>query len=889
MKRVLTDLESAYLSQIWHITIHNQALSQLFNQIPEMTIETYKKSASIYATKKYDELVIANKTIPHSFYSIIEDSIKNNGLLKTIRTYDKELNLICEVMEMDLADLKKILLSLRPVTNPSLSQQNEIQAARAKLKEIIRRATSKFKERYIKGIITEKTEQLKKTTKKIDNTPKNIFSSDIFISHTMSTPIVRQRIESIIFDKLGIVVDEKTLKQIITATSKKNYKNDMTEILGIKKPDCYEDFLKAKDINRLNNNFAPKLNKIFKEASQEEKELILKILKYKAQCKKALTNQDSDEFLRIKTLIKKCDMELFEEISSVMVKANSSIELVNGTFKFTVVSTLTNEERQECMNYNHQLKAIRSIHNAIYSLYKQQTFVLNVFMNMTSSSSATEENQYQVDKDKWLNVDMVKSLIERINTDSLSSLSNSAFTFLKKFLIKDGLLWAYLAGNIELDEIAKIINNFQSIYSCLEKDKITIENISEIIKNANLYDYVDDISIGLVGLDILSKVINYNQFSGVAVTPDDIRKRIRKVIDLSVRSERTRTSSLPFNCDVKNNEYSLKRYHNNDPQIFTSGIDTKTCFFVSVNENDFFFFSLLHKDGYVIKIVDKDENLIARATCFRKNNVLLINGIRFINNKVIPDNQEDLKQFASVINLVQLMAKKIINITAQDECPIDYVVCNKAGILENDYFSNSFESINSDLFREPINVYSDYWDRFVHLYDQEEEQLLQEVPYSPNTSFTTDFGNHYPAIMIASRNNMGLTSPRNISLNDQPETYTRTRSVPEEYIGDEIDEQTLARINRIRALACFTGTKEEQEQKKKAYKLLKDAKDIKNIVLGSDWFIITLPNDNYITIYANETAEALKESESYISRIKKVAGPDDEDHDMKFYKTPSHK
>lgn len=889
MKNKLTNIETKYLNQLSSITVQNTRLAQLFDQIPEMTIETYKKSASIYATKKYEELVAANETIPHGFYAILEEAIVKDNLLKAIRTYDKELRLICDVMEMDFNDFKKILFNLRPIKNPDLKQKTDAQVARAQLKEIIRKATSKFKERYIKGIITEKTEQLKQTTIKIDNTPKNIFSSEMFIQHIFSNPALRQRIESIIFDKLGIIVDEKTLKEVISVTCKKNYKNDLTNIFGIKEPLGYEEFLKAKHINRLNNNFTPKLNKLFQNASEEEKELIIKIIKYKVQCKKTSTTQGSDTFLSIKSLIKKTDMELFEEISSVMIKADSSIELVNGSFKFTVSSTLSDQERQECLAYNQKLKDLRSIHNSIYNLYRQQSMILNNFMNMTSASSQTEETGYQVDKDKWLNIDLINKLIEEINIESLNNMPSQTFNFLKKFLIKDGLLWSYLAGNIEVKEIAKIINNFQSIYSCLDKNKITIENIAEIIKNANLYEYVDDISIGLVGLDILSKIINYNQFSGTIVTPEEVKKRIRKVIDLSVRSERIRTSSLPFNCDVKNNDYTLKRYHNNDPQIFTSGIDTKTCFFVSVNENDFFFFSLLHKDGYVIKVVDKNENLIARATCFRKNNVLLINGIRFFNNKVIPDNQEDLKEFANVVNLVQLMAKKIINITSKDECPIDYVVCNKAGILENDYFSDKFESINSELFKEPINVYSEYWEEFAHLYDHEEEQFLQEVPFAPNTSFTTDFGSHYPAIMLASRDNMGLTSPRNISLNDQHETYIRPRSIPEEYISEEINEQTLARINRIRALECFTGTKEEQEQKKKEYKLLTNAKDIKSIVLGDDWFIITLPNDKYVLSYANKTAVAIRESERYLAQMRKIFNSNDEDKDMIFYKTPSHK
>ena len=175
---------------------------------------------------------------------------------------------------------------------------------------------------------------------------------------------------------------------------------------------------------------------------------------------------------------------------------------------------------------------------------------------------------------------------------------------MKKFLIEDGLLWAYVAENIDLNTFSKIINNFDAIASIYPEDMVCISKLHEIIKTANMHDYTTDIIIGLVGQEIAAKVINYNQFSGVTVTDEVIHKRLRKLIDLAVRSEYINKSSLPFRCDVSLGDYKLQRYRNNDPSIFASGIDTKTCFFISVNENDFFFYSLINKNGFVLKIVN---------------------------------------------------------------------------------------------------------------------------------------------------------------------------------------------------------------------------------------------------------------------------------------------
>lgn len=891
MKGNISAIKEKYINDTTQACYGNKRLIELFANIPEMTIDTYKKTAIIYATKKYDEVLTTNQTLPHGFYSILENSIKKNGLLSTLRIYKKDLELICKVMDMDFKDLKDILLNLKPNPKEDFEHEEKAQTSRAKLKEIIRRATSKFKEAYIKNIISEKTESLKATTIKItrSNTQK-LLSSASFLNYILSTPALRKRIENIICDKLDIVIDENILSRIILATTRKNYKNELTEILGIKKPNVYNEFEKEKYISRLDRNFAPKLNKLFSDASKEEKELIIKILEYKVKCKQSNSTQDSEEFNRIKQFIKRVDMSLLEEISTVMYKANASISIKNNEFIFEVPNRLTQEQKEECLEYNKTLKKLRSIHNALYNLYKQQVYILNNFMTTTIPLSQTEEDTYEIDKDKWLDSEKTKTLIENINLSAINSLTPEAFKVLKKFLIEDGLLWAYLAGNIDINEITKIINNFSAIYSCVDLKKITIENISEIIKNANLYDYIDDISIALIGLDRLSKIINYNQFSGLAVTTEDIKKRIRKVIDLCIRSERTRTSSLPFNCDVKLADYSLMRYHNNDPEVFTCGVDTKTCFFVSVNENDFFFFSLLHKDGYVIRITDKNNNLIARASCFRKNNILMINGIRCLNNKVIPENQEDLESMKKIVDLIELMAKKMINLTTNSDCPIDYVVCNKAGILENDYFSQRFQPVNPVLFREPINIYSGYhWDTFVHLYDNEEEQFLQEVSIEPSKSFTTDFGEHYPALMITSRDYKDLVSPRDISLQDQEDTYERPRNYPVEYIKDEIDENILAQINRLRALACFTGSKEEQERKKSEFRLLKDSSNIKSIIIGDDWASITLPNNNIINIFANESRQSYLELDYFMKYIKgkksssKTNVPTDEIDDIKIY------
>ena len=572
---------------------------------------------------------------------------------------------------------------------------------------------------------------------------------------------------------------------------------------------------------------------------------------------KSFRKELTEKIQKLNELTNKRGLHIVEEISSILPETNIILGLnANNEFEFKLPYELTETDKEACSEYEIKTKQIRTIHNILYKLYSKQNSAIVSLTEKTQTPLSINEHNYHIDLSQWLTIDKVKAIIDKVNIKNLDRLSEKHFKQLKKFLIEDGLLWAYVAENIDLNTFSKIINNFEAIASVYPEEKICISQLHEIIKTANMNDYTTDIIIGLVGQEIAAKVINYNQFSGVTVTDEIIHKRLRKLIDLAVRSEYISKSSLPFRCDVSLGDYKLQRYRNNDPSIFASGIDTKTCFFISVNENDFFFYSLLNKNGFVLKIVNKNNELVARATCFRKNNVFMINGIRCKNNKVQPESKEDKNEIIQIVNLIELFAQKLIERTSNDACPIDYVICNKAGILENAFFEDRYEAVNSDFFREPINIYDEDWEEFVHLYDNQ-EQMLQEVPFTPDKSFTTDFGNHFPALMIKSRNNMGLMSPRDISLADQPATYSRPRREIEEYIGLEITDEILARINRIKALSCFIGTEEEQLKKQREFKLLK-VSDIKSIELGDDWYSLLKTDNTYEEVQAKSYDEEIK-------------------------------
>ncbi len=848
----------------------NERLIELFQTLPIPTIEVFNVTAENYANRKYDQVNESNEIIPHGFFGILVEEIRYNGLISTLKRYDREINLIAETMGMKVSEIKMLIKDIREPKQESIIERERRMKSQAEFKEIIRKFTSKYKEAYLKRIIEERQKLLLQHVE-FNKKEKAKLPVAEFIKQITGSELSTELIRSYVQKKLGIRIDNSMIVRLIVASFQPDYSEQIQSILNLKfnEPASFSLFTSNRNGNRLKNNYERKLNNQMKDCSLEEKEALLKIIIYRTKIKRTNGNENTPEFNQLKAIVRAGDLLLSEEISAVMSKCDDcSISLKDGKFVFNIPKVLTRDECRQCQSYLKFLAYIKGVHNIIQKEYAHQNKNFQLVASNSSEYYFSQEQNYTIDMTPWFNCDKIVKLLSKLNVRKILDLSDEDFKVLKELLINKGLLWAYLADNLELRDMAAIINNFEYIAKIANIERLTSENLNEIIKRANLYSYADEVLIGLIGIDNVSKIINYNQFSGVTVTDEVIKKRLNKVTDLAVRSERYKYSSLPFDCSIKLGEYTLSRYANNDPAVFTSGVDTKTCFFVGVNENDFFFYSLIHKDGYIIKITNEKDELIGRASCFRKNNVFMINGIRLKNNKVVPENQEELKELIKIVELVKLMAQKMINMTKDDECPIDYVVCNRAGILENAYFEERFERLNPVLFNEPVNVYSQEWQDFVHMYDKEPEQLLLEVPNNPNHSFTTDFGDHYPALLIASRDFRGLLSPRDIEIKDQPETYRRPRLAPQVYMRDEITDDILARINRIRALACFNDKQDRIEDNKKKYHLINNTNDIESIVLGDDWVIIYRLDHTVNTYFANDVRTSMVEASKYLNQRK---------------------
>ena len=842
-----------YTSQISKIS-DDEVIRQLFDKVPESSIDAYKKTLIYNSTKEY---VKSNKMLMANFFHILDKELRKSSPLRVYKKYENEF----EKMENFFNIEKKYFVDL--LKRLSSNNGNAKYKAVEEIWFYIRDYNSKSRGHFFKCYNKEKISQLYNISyKKEQQTSNKDLENYSFLSFiedlAQDKPYTYGSILELMSNASNIVIDD-IIQTTFEFINDNKPINDFLNIFGIYKPINYDpNYIKnCKITNRLRDNFEKILNKESDDSNY--KKLLVEYINNKSN---DVDTSKIESKISIKDKINaQVICPLLKRVKGIASIKNNHIYLSTPIIidKYTIDKFKKYEQHIYDVNYFIKY-CLKLYHNELKRRNENSKFNSNDNIN----NLLFDDNSYEINAESFIHYSKVSNLIMNIDKEKLHNLSEEELNSLKRLLNDEYLLFTYLIGNIELEDILLIINNYSGIVSYLNKYNIKFSDLDNLLKVSKTLKYVNDLEIALIGYDNIVKIINYNQFSGVDVTDDIIRKRIHKAVYLSVNSEKIKTSSLPYDVDVNIGNLKLKRYLNNDPELLVSGIETKTCFFISVNENDFFFYSLLNKNGFVVKIVDEKDNFIARASCFRRNNILMINGIRLKNNDINPKNREQEEIMSKVVRLIELMSEKIIYSTSADDCPIDYVVCNKSGILENSKFEDRYELVDFKIIREPINIYSDDYKEFVEINKREnDEDLLQEAPINPNKSFTTDFGDNYSLVLVKSRRNMGLLKPRDVSLKDQDSIYTRPKSHTRVYTAEEIDNKTLEKVNRMRALKTFSGY--NQEERQKDFKLLNNLSNVSKVIVATDWVGVIYNDDTYEFAYSELNLEISNEIQKYAS------------------------
>lgn len=452
--------------------------------------------------------------------------------------------------------------------------------------------------------------------------------------------------------------------------------------------------------------------------------------------------------------------------------------------------------------------------------------------------------------DKFELYELIELLIdERKGLKSNILINDKYYNVLYNLLVNKGLLWLtlindYLGCLIYKYQVFELINNIDKIIDlglCLKYDFDNYDNlflISEISK------YVKNDDLVILGADVIHKLCH-----DITYTNGDYWEIISTSKELVCEMAKKDKSTVPY---IEGNylDYNYSMYDSQDESILLSGIYTDACFRVGGNDNDFLHYCALNKNGFVIKILDNENNFIARASGFRNGNCVFINQLRTIYDKSGNnfDGQYD-KETNEIIETFRKACQDIVRVSQEnekEELKIDFVFVTKSYCLENIEEEVPYE-ITSSIDANVVDTNTSDWKDFINNTNNLDES-------DDSTAFETDYGCYDLICMASSRD---ITSIDDIVRKDVLPLYERKRNKIN--VSEQITKELYRKINRIKAI--------------ESYYLMQDFNSI-NIPLnslmfvGDNWYIIVnnncivdtclLPFDSKAKIEFNATKESLE-------------------------------
>ena len=760
-------------------------LKDLLKPLPIITISSYRKIYEIEAEEQWKQLKSKNRDLFSSFFQRMYIQLEIYGIEKVEKDYNNNLHIMAEVLGKDYDDIRSKIISLNYFLKSNDTKNIE------KIKEDLKQYYKKFvilsKKRFVNEYVDDKLNSIKKYFSKISsNKILKQMTENEFINVIKSRDNLYGKLLNGVNVNFNINLSNLDFERMIISILNKQ-DEETYKILNIKKPEFYDDIKQMKSFRRLRANYVRKIRENIKP------ELY-------GICEKYLNNPLENK--NLKSYFSQEQILFLNDIINLMKESKSTVDFNNDMLFLSEYKEFTKENKKELEKFNYDISIFNEIKKIIFDMYIREKETYNELYKIVEEDVNNKElsgdiifndsNFELTDFSYAFDEKIIKNFISKLEEESFLSLNNYEYMKLKDLLISDKLLAPMLYDNLNQAKLYELINNFHNIYSIIDYSLINKSNLNLIFKKLNVYKYANGKQINMLGLEVVEKIINSNQFMDVKVTDDDIKERLVKAEDLLNRAENVTLSTVPY-IDVNKNGVYISRYLNNDPKILTSGIDTNSCFKLSANDNDFLYYTILNKNGFVIKFTNKDGKLLGKAIGIRRNNILEINGIRNSDNSNLIASKEQYTQYKNMLEAFDLYASKIIEETKDTNTPIDFVVSNKAGLLESSEFNDRYEILGSHLFDNPIDTTNDDWYKFVHTYDGCKKNYLQQA--SDNTIFTTDFG-HYPVVMIKKRDGKNLERLFDISYDDPEAIYERPDSRGK-VIHNYIDSDFIRKVKGV--------------------------------------------------------------------------------------------
>ena len=641
-------------------------LKDLLKPLPIITISSYRKIYEIEAEEQWKQLKSKNRDLFSSFFQRMYIQLEIYGIEKVEKDYNNNLHIMAEVLGKDYDDIRSKIISLNYFLKSNDTKNAE------KIKEDLKQYYKKFvilsKKRFIDEYVDKRLNSIKKYFSKISsNKILKQMTENEFINVIKSRDNLYGKLLNGVNANFNVNLSNLDFERMIISILNKQ-DEETYKILNIKKPEFYDDIKQMKSFRRLRANYVRKIRENIKP------ELY-------GICEKYLNNPLENK--NLKSYFSQEQILFLNDIINLMKESKSIVDFNNDMLFLSEYKEFTKENKKELEKFNYDISIFNEIKKIIFDMYIREKETYNELYKIVEEDVNNKElsgdiifndsNFELTDFSYAFDEKIIKNFISKLEEESFLSLNNYEYMKLKDLLISDKLLAPMLYDNLNQAKLYELINNFHNIYSIMDYSLINKSNLDLIFKKLNVYKYANGKQINMLGLEVVEKIINSNQFMDVKVTDDDIKERLVKAEDLLNRAETVTLSTVPY-IDVNKNGVYISRYLNNDPKILTSGIDTNSCFKLSANDNDFLYYTILNKNGFVIKFTNKDGKLLGKAIGIRRNNILEINGIRNSDNSNLITSKEQYTQYKNMLEAFDLYATKIIEETKDTNTPIDFVV-----------------------------------------------------------------------------------------------------------------------------------------------------------------------------------------------------------------------
>ena len=788
VKQLMSELHEFYSTKEFYIRfikilidnyVSNPGMqNNLYNALEKATdlrIFNYRqyllfKGHCMYDKKKEKRALVDNSNLSTDLF----EDLFNYGIEYVNKKYDKTLDEISKINKIDIKKLINLFnnLIVARINNDGVEYTN----ITVKIKNYIKKYNSVSKENFAKAYSDNRISEIKKyfvkkQAKVIDDELNESIVRD-YIKRNEST------LTNIIEKYYGEYIDDELLYIFVKNLLDKNASN--LDKLGIVKPQIWDEVEIYDEYLRLVHNYQRNINIYF---TADDLYLINEFFAGNKSIYSKLT---------------KIQKKFLNDLKPVVIAAHAEVYVgEDGFITFrTDAQEPTAYERHLVEEYTDKVNWYNTI-NSDFHKFKNEKTGLDAHEQQITNLFNDANFELNGNYDYLNNLDFVARIIDKIDNDEFITSNYDEFSD----FLSDIIPCLLVSGDNQ--DLEFISNFFNYITRVPKNTEFKIHELSTAYKIISLYKYIDEETIDVLGDEVCRKLVFNNQFIDSKFNDEDIRKRLEKAVFSMSKAHDITHSSIPYFEDIKHNNITLRRYNNADSRVLTSGIDTNTCFKLDANDNDFILYSILSSNGLLIEILN-DGVLCGRITATLFYNVLVLNGIRNVKNEYISSNLEEKEINKNIVEAVEILADKLIELTKSGNCPIDHVCCNMAGILESNEFWQNKPIVT--VLNTPIDTFSEDFEHFKSLFKEHPEYLSQiklnsNESYYMSAPFTTDFGS-YPLVLIKSREGKNLSRKFDIALEAQKPIYERPSYVEIAGTG-YLSQEEIRLCKRINALHVY--------------------------------------------------------------------------------------